>query len=168
MGILTKSEIKKFIIDEDMVTGYGSIESQLQPNGFDLRLDEIFEFNSRGMISPKEKTLPEYNKVPIDKLGDYILIHGNYLFSIMETIKLPKDVCAFTVQRSSVMRSGVIANVGWWDSGYNGKGFSQLLVNNYYGFIVRRTTPIIQIIFMENTSETDEYKGQYQYEGVKQ
>lgn len=170
MTILTKSEIRKLILENDMIVGYDNLSSQLQPNGFDLRLDEVFKYDGRGIIFNNDKTIPDYKKIDGDKRNETVLYDlkvNNYSFNIMETIKLPLDICAFTVQRSSIMRCGCITNVGWWDSGYNGKGFSQLMVNNPYGFIIEKGAKIIQMIFMKNTKKTDGYKGSYQLEGVK-
>lgn len=165
MTILTKSEILVLIQKEGMVTGYGNLDEQLQPNGFDLRLDTISRYNNCGELYHNDKHLPELIELK-PTASDYYLFQGNYSFSIMETVKLPIDICAITVQRSSVMRCGVITNIGFWDSGYNGRGFSQLMVNNPNGFWIREGTKIIQMIFLRNTKETEGYKGQYQYENI--
>lgn len=167
MTILTKSEILGLIQNEGMITGYGNLEEQLQPNGIDLRIDIVNEYKTRGMLFGNSKSLPYSKLMDADVANDYILNHGAYSFSIMETIKLPNNVCAITIQRSSVMRCGCITNIGFWDSGYNGKGESQLIVNNPYGFVIRKGTRIIQMIFLMS-GETEGYHGQYQHENVSE
>lgn len=164
MTTLTKSEILGLIQKEDMITGYGNLEEQLQPNGIDLRLDTVSRYNNCGELYHNDKHLPELTELK-STASDYYLPQGGYSFSIMETIKLPINVCAMTIQRSSVMRCGCITNIGFWDSGYNGKGFSQLIVNNPNGFWIRKGTRIIQMVFFKNEG-TEEYHGQYQYENI--
>lgn len=169
MSVLIKPEILGLIQNDNMVSGYSNLADQLQPNGFDLQINNIYKYNDNGYIGHmKDKRIPDYT--PIDcfpGLGNmYFLIQGVYAFDIMEIIKLPLDVCAITIQRSSVMRCGCITNIGWWDSGYNGKGYSQLMVNNPYGFHVKKGAKIMQMIFLKNTRETEGYKGSYQGEGV--
>jgi dUTP pyrophosphatase len=171
---LTRVEIRELIETQDMVSGYKDLNNQLQPNGFDLTLDNIFSFDMEGFVFTDKKELPAYNKVKpsynrdVPDVGLYFLKKGCYLFDINETIKLPNHVCAFTIQRSTIMRCGCITNVGWWDSGYNGKGFSLLTILNEYGFVIERNAKIIQMIFIRNISgETVGYSGSYQHEGVK-
>jgi len=169
MSVLTKSEILGLIQNEDMVSGYSSLEDQLQPNAFDLRLDNVYEYNDTGYIGYlKDRRIPDYKTVNYFEGLDnmYFLPQGVYAFDIMEVIKLPLNVCAITIQRSSIMRCGCITNVGWWDSGYNGKGFSQLMVNNKFGLYINKGVKIIQMVFLRNTKETEGYNGLYQGEGV--
>jgi len=148
-----------------MVSGYSNLEDQLQPNGFDLRVDNIYEYNDSGYIGHlKDKFISSYKQMRCNTV--YFLKQGVYSFDIAEIIKLPLDVCAMTIQRSSVMRCGCITNVGWWDSGYNGKGFSQLMVNNPFGFHIKRGAKIMQMIFLRNTKTTEGYNGSYQNEGI--
>ena len=141
-----------------MVSGYFSLEDQLQPNGFDLRLDNVYDYNDNGYIGHlTDKRIPDYKPIIYsENLGDlYFLPQGVYAFNIVETINLPLNICAMTIQRSSVMRCGCITNIGWWDSGYNGKGFSQLIVNNLYGLHIKKGAKIIQMIFFRNTKTTE-------------
>lgn len=169
MSVLTKPEIEKLIHLDKMIIGFGSLLDQLQPNGFDLRIDKIYRYNAIGFIGNTKKDIPEYKEMDLHNYGlneAYYLPVGTYVFDIAETIKLPLDVCAITIQRSSVMRCGCITNIGFWDSGYNGKGFSQLIVNNIYGFRISHKAKIIQMIFLKNTKQTESYKGSYQLEGV--
>lgn len=169
MSVLTKSEILGLIQSKDMVSGYFNLGEQLQPNAFDLTIDNIYEYNNSGYIGHMgDKRIPDYKPVEcFSGLGDsYFLPQGVYAFDIRETIKLPLNICAMTIQRSSVMRCGCITNVGWWDSGYNGKGFSQLIVNNPFGFNIKKGVKIIQMIFFRIINETEGYNGSYQKEGI--
>jgi dUTP pyrophosphatase len=167
--ILPKAEIKKLIQEQNMITDYLSLDEQLQPNGFDLTLDEIYDFKLCGMIGKNEKYLPFGEPIEPDELTNYHDLAGtySYLFSINETVKLPLNVCAMTIQRSSIMRCGATTNIGFWDSGYNGKGYSLLNVMNQHGLRIQKGSRIMQMIFMTNTEETEGYHGQYQFEGIK-
>ena len=164
--ILQKSEIKKLIENEQMITGYKNLDEQLQPNGFDLTLKNISDFYGVGSIFISTKYIPMYHELLPDAMNTYSLYKDRtYMFSVNETVKLPLDVCALTIQRSSIMRCGLITNVGFWDSGYNGSGQSNIFVGN--DFMIEKNARIIQMIFMKNISKTEGYRGQYQFEGIK-
>jgi dUTP pyrophosphatase len=168
--ILPKWEIRKLIEEQDMISNYSDLDKQLQPNGFDLTLDNVYDIDGCGMMYTDDKFLPELNKLRPDVRGKISLYKldgiGAYAFDVCETVKLPLDVCALTIQRSSIMRCGVITNVGFWDSGYNDKGYSILNIMNRFGFVIEKGTRIIQMIFMKNISEIEGYKGQYQNERI--
>lgn len=167
MSMLVKEEIKNLIINNDMISGYQNLDEQLQPNGFDLTLESLSKFCSHGVIKVTSKKLPDMIPIEPDILGNYILDSGIYSFTINETIKLPTNISALTIQRSTIMRSGCITNVGCWDSGYNGRGLSILNVINKNGLIIEKNSRLIQMIFFRNTTHTESYNGQYQHENLR-
>lgn len=169
--ILPKAEIKKLIENEGMITGYKDLDEQLQPNGFDLTLDTVYNIDNHGAILINGKFLPYLQKIEKNGGDDELYLYKldgikSYAFDVNETVKLPLDICAITIQRSSIMRCGVTTNIGFWDSGYNGKGYSILNIMNPNGFTVEKNARIVQMIFMKNTSNTEGYNGQYQFEGI--
>lgn len=167
MSVLTKNEIRKLIDEKSMISDYINLERQLQPNGIDLTLDSILIPDGKGYVSPMEKVIPKYSNIKHVDGCIYNLDYGMYLFNINETINLPSNICAITIQRSSLMRSGVNTNIGFWDSGYLGKGYSTINVMNPHGFSIQKESSIIQMIFLKNTIPTELYNGSYHGEGVK-
>ena len=167
MSVLTKNEIRKLIDEKSMVMNCIDLEKQLQPNGIDLTLNTILTPTGYGFIGIDTKDVPKYQHYYLNNECLFKLPFGMYIFNINETINLPSDICAITIQRSSLMRSGVNTNIGFWDSGYLGKGYSTLNVMNPNGFHIEKNASIIQMIFLKNTIPTELYNGSYKGEGVE-
>ena len=53
---------------QPLITGYHSLEDQLQPNGFDLSVAEVGEFANAGAIgrSNASRSLPDLRPLPFD------------------------------------------------------------------------------------------------------
>jgi dUTP pyrophosphatase len=171
--ILNNKMILEHIKNIDMITGYIDLETQLQPNGFDLTIDEISELVhgslSRLDFDNKNRSIPDTNKIRWLETTDGEVIYldeGVYKFKVNETIKLPENIMAISIQRSSLMRMLCDTNIGLWDCGYHGSGYSILKVHNPDGITVYRNARIIQVIFMRASTPTDVYKGIYQHENV--
>lgn len=167
--IWNAERILKEIEENDLITGYIDIETQLQPNGFDLTVEEIFNFHPEpyNEIDFKNKLIDHrLYEMMGDKYTNILLLEGVYKFKINETVKIPPYTCAITTQRSSVMRMGNLCNVGFWDAGYHGSGYSIIRVNNPVR--VYRDARLIQIYFMDlNDTSKLMYSGVYQGENVE-
>lgn len=152
----------------ELITGFIDLDTQLQPNGFDLTVEEIFEFHPKpeNLISFDKKLIDERETIFFGGLYSHILLpKGVYKFKVNETLKIPPYACAVTTQRSSVMRMGNLCNVGFWDAGYHGSGYSILVVNNPVR--VFKNARLIQIYFMDLDDVTElVYNGKYQGENV--
>lgn len=168
--LLTDKEILHLINEHDMVKNYIDLDVQVQPNGFDFTIDEIYgidyEKNKRELWFDK-KVLPEIETISFgNMLNQTYLEKGVYKFKINETIKLPPNVGMITVQRSSFMRMGNITNVGFWDCGYHGSGYSIMIIN--FPTWIHKNARIIQGYFFETNDIPDGiYNGSYQRENVE-
>jgi dUTP pyrophosphatase len=121
--------------------------------------------DGKGFIFINSKEIPKYRGVSLVN-GLYHLDFGMYIFNVNETINLPSDICAITIQRSSLMRSGVNTNIGFWDSGYLGKGYSTINIMNPNGFTIQKDASIVQMVFLKNVKNTVLYNGSYRNEGI--
>ena len=166
--IWNAEKIKKEIEENDLITGFLDLETQLQPNGFDLTVEKIHEFhpNPKNFISFENKFIDEREPIRFGKIFLYTKLEkGVYKFKVNETIKIPPNACAISTQRSSVMRMGNLCNVGFWDAGYHGSGYSIIVVNNPVRIF--KNARLIQIYFM-GLSDTTKlvYGGNYQWENI--
>lgn len=163
---LGSDEIKKLIEKEELVKDFINLETQLQPNGFDLTLLKIEKFKNSGFISFSDKKLADVEEVPIDENNYWMLDKGAYLITFNEVVKLPKGIMAITIQRSTIMRNGAMTIVGSWDSGYNGRGTNLLIVTNPHGIILQRNARIVQMHFIKIEGKNFLYEGHYQKENI--
>lgn len=172
--MLGSTTIRKLIVDNELVSGYIDLDTQLQPNGFDLTIKSIENFAGIGMISeegkklPKmEESIPNYPKSDTGAKNDaWILPKGVYLVHFNETVKLPKNIAALSIQRSTVFRCGNFMQVGSWDAGYNGNGIGLLVVGNSDGLVIERNSRVCQLHFFEVTGDNFGYSGNYQHENL--
>ena len=168
--ILEKEQIRKLILEKNMISDYIDLDIQLQVNGFDLTVKDFFHWRDYGKIDfdNKKREIASITPIKLSNLNPYYwdLKQGAYLFQVNETVNLPKNICALSAQRSSLMRNGVISHVGLWDCGYNGQGFSSLNVINPDGIIIYENARVITLWFF-TSEDTEGYNGQFQHEGNK-
>ena len=142
-----------------------SNKQQIQPNGVDLTIGEIYRFKSEGSLG-KTKILPEYEKLDTDENDYFVLRPGAYLVRYREKVKIPTNAIGLVFPRSSLQRMGATIYTSVWDSGYEGRGVGLLVVFNPHGIRIKKGARICQIIFL--TAESfGEYKGEYKYEGTR-
>ena len=164
---LGSSVIKKLILEKGMIKGYGNLEEQLQPDGFDLRVDKVMKTDGVGFIGVNTKALPLLKDIEFTNVvGGWILCKGSYIISFMEEVNLPKDIAAITIQRSTVMRCNDATVVGSWDAGYNGKGYNKLSIDNNDGLILEHGSRVVQMHFIPVAGENFSYNGSYQGENL--
>lgn len=157
------------IQDVGLVQGYIDLETQLQPNGFDLTVEGIEVYRNAGSVSFMDKSLP--TMIPFAQSGrrpnSWYLRKGAYFVRFNETVHLPIDVMAFGRPRSSLLRSGVAMHTAVWDAGYNGRSGSLLVVYNDDGFFVESNARLLQLVFSTlDTAVAQAYQGSYQFEGI--
>ena len=167
---LNRDEIASLIASEvSLVEDYISLESQLQPNGFDLSLREISSFGPSGAIGPADSDRVLADSAPLD-FGSYGWIHlpaGPYLVTFNEVVNLPLDVMALGRPRSSLLRCGVSLHTAVWDAGYSGRSQSLLVVHNASGFRLQRGARLAQLVFFRLSAPSSTgYQGRYQGEGL--
>ena len=159
---LVDREIRRRISEEQLIRDYVDLETQLQPDGFDLTVRYVSRFLSDGRIdfTNENRVLSDVQDLPLDS-GKWILSQGCYQVQFNEVVKLPHDLGALSIHRSSLMRNGAITAIGKWDSGYEGRGKTMLIVHNPYGLTLDRDARICQIFFYALDGVERIYSGQY-------
>lgn len=182
--MLNKDEIRQLVERDVLVENYINQEKQLTPNGFDLTVEKIFEFNLGGALdfSNKERIIPETKEIfpkrdnpqdktppskvlggsiPVDKYGWWQLKKGTYKIKTNEIVKIPNNLVAFAFSRTSLLRMGAFTQHGVWDAGFRGKSEFILVVENPGGIKIKENARIVQLVFFR-VEETEGYKGIYQ------
>jgi dUTP pyrophosphatase len=167
--VLSKKNIQKLIERKPpLVENCFNIDEQLQPNGFDLTLQQIAALHSRGTIgvSNSQRVLSDLSTLNFDESGFIDLTPGSYTITYNEIVHIPTDVMALATPRSSILRCGVTINTAVWDAGYSGRSQSLMVVYNPHGFRLQKNARVLQLIFFKLTGETEGYKGIYQGENT--
>ena len=167
---LNRDEIEVLISgNSPLVEQCVDLESQLQPNGFDLTVREVLRFLNPGRLgaSNDDRLLPDIEPLAFDAQGWLDLPAGGYLITFNEIVSLPADLMALGRPRSSLLRSGVALHTAVWDAGYRGRSQSLLTVHHPGGFRLQRDARIAQLVFFRlDGAPTEGYQGRYQGEGL--
>ncbi len=167
---LNKAELKQRILSQALIEGYIDLDIQLTPNGFDLTVSKVFEFDAAGALDfsnkerivPKGKELAPKKKSRKDKFGWWNLKKGAYKIKTNETVNLPNDLVALAFSRTSLLRMGGFTQHGIWDAGFQGKSEFVLMVENPKGIILKQNARIAQLIFTPINEIEKGYSGIYQ------
>ena len=167
---LNRDEIASLIAsDPPLLQGYISLESQLQPNGFDLSLRDVSTLETPGAIgaADADRVLAATKLLTYGDDGWIELAPGPYLVTFNEVVNLPLDIMALGRPRSSLLRSGVSLHTAVWDAGYQGRSQSLLTVQNAGGFRLQRDARLAQLVFFRLSAPPSAgYQGRYQGEGL--
>ncbi len=167
---LNREEIALLITgDNPLVDNCIDLETQLQPNGFDLTLRQAFRFNTAGQLGvlDSDRLLPETEPLTFDADGWLELSPGPCLIVYNEVVNLTPDLIALGRPRSSLLRSGAALHTAVWDAGYRGRSQSLLTVHHPGGFRLQRNSRLAQLVFFRlSTPPRDGYQGRYQGEGL--
>ena len=167
---LKREEIAELIAsDRPLIEGYLELDAQLQPNGFDLSVQQVARFTSRGQLGAanEDRRLPETEVMAFGAGGWLNLAPGSFLVTFNEVVSLPPDLMALGRPRSSLLRAGVSLHTAVWDAGYKGRSQSLLTVHQPSGFRLQRNAPVAQLVFFRLGSAPGEgYGGRYQGEGL--
>jgi dUTP pyrophosphatase len=170
VGVLSSQQIRALLATEPpLVGGVGELDVQLQPNGFDLRVESVAAFTDGGQVgaSDADRRLAATRDLDWGADGYLDLAPGVYLARLAETVALPAGVMALAKPRSSLLRCGVAVHNAVWDAGYAGRSQVQLAVYNPAGFRLGRGARIVQMVFMTLEEATERlYAGRYQNEGL--
>lgn len=169
-GVLGRAELERRIMSErPLVSGWLDLATQLQPNGFDLTLQEIGRLAGAGAIGVDnaDRVLPDVQPLAFNGDGFVTLAPGPYQIVYNEIVDLPNDLMALGRPRSSLCRCGVSIHTAVWDAGYRGRSTSLLVVDNPAGFRLQRDARVVQLVFF-GLAETVQrgYQGIYQGENV--
>lgn len=169
MNMLNRQEIEILIKEKELIVNYIDLDTQLTPNGFDLTVSNVFEFDTQGALdfSNKERMVPQGREIqpekkdPKDKWGWWDLKKGAYKIKTNETVDLPNDLIAIAFSRTSLLRVGAFTQHGVWDAGFKGKGEFILVVENPKGIRLKQNARIAQLIFERINETSHGYKGIY-------
>lgn len=170
-GVLSREQLVELVQggNPPLFSDVLDLDTQVQPNGFDLTLREVSRFRGRGQIgvSTDDRILPELEPVPFDEEGWVTLETGIYQIVYNEIVSLPESLMALGRPRSSLGRSGVTIHTSVWDAGYSGRSTSLLSVLNPDGFRVQRDARVMQLVFIGLAEATlAGYSGRYQGENT--
>jgi dUTP pyrophosphatase len=168
-AVLSKHDIKNLLQQEPpLIEGYIDLETQLQPNGFDLTLREIALPKTPGQIATNNdhRLISELDQLVFDGLDFINLISGIYIITYNEIVHLPNNVMALARPRSSLLRCGVTVDTAVWDAGYSGRSQSLMVVYHPQGFRLQRNARVAQLVFFHLSGETEGYQGTYQDENI--
>lgn len=168
--MLNKSEIAQLVKEKKLIDSYINLDKQLNPNGFDLTVGKVFEFDSAGSLDfsnservvPAGKELSPVKNSPQDKYGWWQLSRGSYKIRTNEFVNLPNNLAALAFARTSVLRMGALTQNGVWDAGFKGRGEFILTVGNPQGIKIKENARIVQLVFFR-VEETEEYNGAYKH-----
>jgi deoxycytidine triphosphate deaminase len=155
----------KQIVEEGIITNL--TEKAIQQQGVDIRIDIIRNVEGMGRIPKEGKTiLPVYKEIqPIkDEAGEHwTLFPGYYEIQFVEGCKIPSNRVMTIIQRSSLLRNGVIIRSSQYDAGFETEHMGTFMVVNN-PVIIEKGARIAQTIILE-TADVDEdklYNGQWQ------
>ena len=169
MTVLSREHIARLLnANPPLIESYRDAEEQLQPNGFDLTLRQVFTLPTRGTIAADngQRQVSRLSPLAFDGDGFLDLPAGIYSITFNEVVHLPKNVMALGRPRSSLLRCGVTINTAVWDAGYSGRSESLLVVYHPLGFRLQRDARVMQLVFFELSGETEGYSGVYQGENL--
>ena len=152
-----------------LVAEYLDLDTQLQPNGFDLTLREVHQFASHGDTGRGKSSsgLAQSEPLAFDPGGYIHLSLGAYIITLNEIVTLPSHLIALARPRSSLLRCGVAIHTAVWDAGYRGRSQALLAVCNPFGYRVSKDARLLQILFMRLAVPVEEgYRGRFQEENI--
>ncbi|MFP4116552.1 MAG: deoxyuridine 5'-triphosphate nucleotidohydrolase [Candidatus Aenigmatarchaeota archaeon] len=167
--MLNKEEIVDLIESEDLVENLPHLETQIQPNGFDITVDKIFSFSGSGKLdfSNSEREIPETEEIKPEKkkeednYGWWKLEKGTYKVRTNERFNMPNDLAGIVFPRSSLLRMGCTTETGVWDAGYSGKAEFLLIVENEEDVEIKENARIAQLLFIPIDEVEEGYRGVY-------
>ena len=109
-AVLAKPDIRRLLQENPpLLEGYVDLDTQLQPNGFDLTLRDIALLETAGQIaaSDQERRVSAVAPLIFGRSGFIELMPGPYLITYNEIVHLPNNIMALARPRSSLLRCGV-------------------------------------------------------------
>jgi dUTP pyrophosphatase len=121
--------------------------------------------DSRGMLglSNVDRKVPETSEMKWES-DSLCLAQGSYKITYNEIIHMPMDLVALARPRSSLLRCGATVETAVWDSGYEGRSESLLVIHNPLGLELRRNARVVQLVFFKNSKRLmreQAYSGHY-------
>ena len=169
-GALSGTAIRALIdSDSPLVRDFPDLESQIQPNGFDLTLASVAIHRGAGVLGQTnaDRVLPDLENLEFDSQGWIDLQPGIYHITYNEIVAIPLNLMALGRPRSTLNRIGVTIHTAVWDAGYEGRSTSLLAVMNPNGVQLQQNARVMQLVFfgVSNPAATG-YSGIYQGENI--
>ena len=134
---------------------------QIQPNGVDLRLGELFRITGTGALHASRTELASREAVPLS--ADEPLAPGAYVVRYVERVRVPEGHVGLILPRSSLLRNGATLHSALWDQGYEGRGEGLLVL--WHPLLLPPGCRIGQFILM-TADDAEAYRGQWQGENL--
>lgn len=179
MGLKSDGWIKEMALHHDMISpfceeniGKNVVSYGLSSYGYDIRVGrefKIFTNVNNTIVDPKDFN----DKNVVDFIGDECIVPANS-FALARTIeyfKIPKDVLAICLGKSTYARCGIIVNVTPFEPGFCGHITIEISNTTPLPAKIYANEGIAQVLFLQGdepclTSYADK-KGKYQYqEGI--
>ena len=142
----------------------GELEpTQVQPNGVDLTVADVFEQVGAGRIEQSGTTVGDRRAVSPTN-GLYQLVSGAYIVQYAERVTIPEGHVGYIHPRSSLLRNSCMLETAVWDAGYEGRGEGLLEV--YTEIDLEPGARIGQLVLAQAAHEST-YDGQYQGERLE-
>lgn len=167
--MLNREEIAQLIKEKKLIDQYIDLSTQLTPNGFDLTVQAVYDFEQEGVVdfSNKERLLPKGREIiplkskPEDEHGWWHLSRGVYKVKTNEVVTIPLDLTASASTRTTLLRMGAFTQHGLWDAGFTGKSEFILIVENPFGIRMKQNARIVQLVFFKMKETAKGYDGVY-------
>lgn len=137
-------------------------DSQIQPNGIDMRVLEVFNVNGSatlGRDKPMDFTDIRATKLQWKQGWINLVPGGNYVVNFREEITVPSHYCAIIKPRSSMLRVGAFVTSALWDAGFTGA--LGAVVRPLNEVKIEYGARLAQVMFLE-AEEGQLYDGRYQ------
>ena len=158
MGILCDTQIRELISIEpfeENVKRVGRVSFGVSSYGYDIRVGSVFKIftnvNSQ-IIDPKAFSERSFVTVDTKQMGlDYALIPPNSfaLCETVETVRIPRNVLAICVGKSTYARCGIIVNVTPIEPEWRGKITLEISNTTPLPAKIYANEGIAQLIFMK-------------------
>lgn len=167
--ILTSENILKRIEEDGLIEDYRSINTQLQPGSFDLRVGKVFKsYSELNKNDPYPVVLGEEveygSEIEYEMGTGYPVKPKEFvLATTLETINMPDDLSAVIQGRSSIGRTGLfVENAGFVDVGFTGEITLEFYNATENTIVVPVGMRVCQIVFYEMQESCSEvYEGKY-------
>lgn len=174
MGLKSDKWIKEQSLGYDMISpfcddnvGVGVVSYGLSSYGYDIRVaDEFKIFTNIGGTVVDPKNFDEKNVV--DFKGDVCIVPPNS-FALARTIeyfKMPRDVLAICLGKSTYARCGIIVNVTPFEPGFEGHITIEISNTTPLPAKIYANEGIAQVLFLQGDEECEvsyaDKKGKYQ------
>ena len=149
------------VLNPQRVASLGVVTDLLQENiscnSIDLRIHRVYEIRGLLDLTQEERVLPEFVEVEFDDILE-LKPHKTYQVEFYEKVHLTSSLCAISILRSTLFKSGASGEVGLYDSGYSGS--TGMTITPSIPLRVRRGGSVAQLlVFSCNSNKV--YDGFY-------